>query len=167
MTDWQTVVAAYAALVSTGVLFLEMRRWFESGVQLRISIMPEGQTHGIPGDEEETYTIVDVSNAGDRSTTITHLALYQFDTFFARTLKKKPSSVSVVLNPTLPNFPQNIPHLLEPGSRWTGAIRHHSNGKNLREQIQTGNLYVAIICNHRQRYYYQRIPKILTEQDNI
>jgi hypothetical protein len=30
-------VAVYAAIVSTGALFLEVRRWFESGASLNIS----------------------------------------------------------------------------------------------------------------------------------
>ena len=32
--DWQVWVAVYAAIVATGALFLEVRRWFESGPRL-------------------------------------------------------------------------------------------------------------------------------------
>lgn len=68
-SDWATV---YAAIVATGALFLELRRWFESGVRLRITYMLNGVI--IPSaNQDQLWIFVTVSNRGDSPTTITNL----------------------------------------------------------------------------------------------
>ena len=54
--EWsaETIVAAYAAIVATGALFLEVRRWFEDGVKLSISMMPRAGVIGGLKDDANT-----------------------------------------------------------------------------------------------------------------
>lgn len=83
MTDWWTIgIAAYAAIVSTGALFLELRRWFEAGPRLNIHVMPEAKTFNIPGTEKNIYLLATVTNRGNTPTTITHFVLSDYETWF-------------------------------------------------------------------------------------
>jgi len=63
--DLTTGVAVYAAIVATGALFLEVRRWFESGPRLNIHVMPEAKTFNLPGTENNTYLVATVKNRGN------------------------------------------------------------------------------------------------------
>ena len=50
---WGIRVAIYAAIVATGALFLEIRRWVESGPRLHLTVSTYVQTspsihHGVP-----------------------------------------------------------------------------------------------------------------------
>jgi hypothetical protein len=57
------LIAAYAAIVSTGVLALQIRRWLEAGPRLRITLIPGGMTIGAGPDLDETdLFIVTVTN---------------------------------------------------------------------------------------------------------
>ncbi len=87
--SWAIAVAAYAAIVATSALVLEVRRWFESGARLKIHIMPEGKTVNMPGTEDKTYLVATVTNRGNAPTTITHFALRDYGDWFGR-LRSKP-----------------------------------------------------------------------------
>jgi hypothetical protein len=49
---WQEGASIYAAIVATGALFLEIRRWFESGPRLKVTIIcPAIQVGGAQEDD--------------------------------------------------------------------------------------------------------------------
>lgn len=96
--DW---AALYAAIVATGALFLEVRRWFESGPKLNLGVMPEAQLASSAGVAQETYLVVNVSNRGASPTTLTHFSMVHYDSWWRRFLDK-PSRSMVVPHP----FPQ-------------------------------------------------------------
>ena len=83
------LVAVYAAIVATGALLLEVRRWVESGPRLYVTMMvdPLIITPGV-GVDERLALSVSVDNRGTASTTITNLCLLHYPTVFHRILNR-------------------------------------------------------------------------------
>jgi hypothetical protein len=151
--DWWTVIiAAYAAIVATGALGLEIRRWFESGPRLSITVMPQGTMVGLPGEEGSSYLVAIVVNRGNAPTTITHYALFAYGTWLSR-LRSKPTWASIVIAGE--TF-SPLPNLLQPGEVWTGMARHNREIENL---IDSGNLYVVIYASHTDRPTMKRVRR--------
>ena len=151
--DWTIIVAAYAAIVATGALALEVRRWFESGPRLNIQVMPEMKTFNMPGTEDNTYLIADVANRGNSPTTITHFAMRDFGSWFGR-LRSKAKWSGIVVRPYPAGAAPNIPAKLEPGERWSGMALHNDE---LRSAIDAGWLYVLIYASHSDKPIMQRV----------
>ena len=149
---WVAVVAAYAALIATAALALEVRRWVEDRARLAINISPEMAYTG-DADEDTRYLIADVSNRGTLATTITLFALEEYPTWWA-VLRRKQTYASVIISPVPEGTPSNIPSTLHPGERWTGMARHDDD---FVERAKGGRLYVAIYASHRNRQTIRRI----------
>jgi hypothetical protein len=149
-------IAIYAAILSTGGLFLGIRRWFEAGPRLRFTIMPDGMTFGgSPQFDEKDLIVVTVTNRGEASTMITNLLLFEIENWVQR-LRRKSKRSFVISNPQPKGYPPNIPHVLEPGRFWTGAIRQRND---IVPDFRTGTFYVGISTTHCDRPYLRRIPK--------
>ena len=149
---WVAVVAAYAALVATAALALEVRRWVEARARLAIHISPEMSYTG-DADEDTRYLVVEVVNRGTISTTITHFVLEEYPTWWAA-LRRKQTYAAMILRPMPEGVPWNIPQVLGPGERWSGMARHTDD---LVERAKGGRLYVAIYASHRNRRTIRRI----------
>lgn len=156
---WTIVIAAYAAIVATGALFLEIRRWFESGPRIRISMMPVAKIYGGPVEDDSSYLAVTVTNFGSSSTTITHMLLHRYVSFWAR-LRNKPTFSAVVTNPNSTGRP--IPYHLDVGSVWHGQTVYN---EQLIELARSGNLYVGIACSHRKMTFLKHVK--LPNPDNL
>ena len=150
---WAIAVATYAAIVATGVLTLEVRRWSESGARLKIDIMPEAETVNIPGTEDNTYLIATVANRGNGPTTITHFALRDYGSWLGR-LRSKPTWTAVIPSPHPPGATPNIPMTLQPGEIWSGMALHDDQ---LRDRIDAGQLYVMIYASHADKPICKRV----------
>ncbi len=138
-SNWATV---YAAIVATGALFLELRRWLESGAKLQISYMLDGIT--LPRTDDEKYVVVYVTNRGDSATTITHFVFKVYPTWWSR-LRRKPIQTFVVVRPATA---QPTPHLLAPGTQWVGMGKQDETLNGL---IDKGSLWVEIYATHADR----------------
>lgn len=142
MDWWQDGAAIYAAVVSTGALFLEVRRWFESGPRLKVTIMcPAVQFGGREKDKNE-YLAVTVSNRGDVPTSVTHFTLHEYPSFLSR-LRRRATWNAIV--PSQGNPQAELPHHLEPGRYWIGMAKYEGKLKELAEK---GTLYVGIFAVH-------------------
>lgn len=150
---WTIAVAVHAAIVATGALALEIRRWVESGPRLSLSIMPEAATFNMPGAGNNTYLVATVSNRGNAPTTITHFALRDFGTLWGRLLSKAVWTV-VVPRPSPPTAAPNIPATLQPGEVWSGMALHNEDFK---KRIDAGWLYVLIYARHRTQPTITRV----------
>ena len=121
------LIAAYAAIVSTAVLALQIRRWLEAGPRLRITLIPDGMTIGAGPDFDETdLIIVTVTNRGEAPTMITNLLVFEYANCFLRT-RRRPKRSMVITNPQLKGYPPNTPSCWSPGRFWTGAIRQRGD----------------------------------------
>lgn len=144
MEQWQVMVAAYAAIVATGALFLEVRRWVEAGPKLYIDVSQHMQTFNMPGADGKEYLLVTVNNTGHTATTITHFAFLEFPNLWAR-FRRKQTRAAVIPIPGLPGMDSQLPFYLEPGKRWVGAALQDDR---LNEWIATKRMHLAIYASN-------------------
>jgi hypothetical protein len=108
----ETWVAIYAAIVGTGALLLNFKTWFDSGVKLRLSLIPDGVVlGGDPKFDERDIIIVSVTNCGDAPTMITGLHFFEYPSRWAY-WRNRPSRRYLVPHPELKGYPPNIPQEL-------------------------------------------------------
>lgn len=153
-TDWLgSSIAIYAAVVATGALFLEIRRWFESGPRIRLSMIPEARTTadiGLPDDEREDFVLLTVVNYGDSPITITNIVIYQYSGLYSY-LRNNPEIAAIVPN----NPPQEVPYTLGLAQIFHGKIHRTIDFKRM---VETGWLFVGICASHREKPYLKRMP---------
>ena len=81
----KSIATAYAAVVATLALGLEVRRWLKERPKLDITLMPDAVMVTSGGSDEdesdERFLVVNVVNLGGTSTTIEGLSLVEFTTF--------------------------------------------------------------------------------------
>lgn len=147
-------VAAYAAIVATGALALEIRRWFETGP--RLSVRARADMVLLDGDRKtEGLLVVDVVNRGDASTTLKTLALLKFPSRWDR-WRMKPSHSFIIPRPEFSGSPLILPHVLQPGHSWMGLGHDRSD---VTGDIQTGEFWAAVYATDRDRPYLAHIAK--------
>lgn len=156
ISDWLIIgVAAYAAIVATAALILEVRRWIESGPRLNLHIMPEAEINGLPGTKGGTFLVATVTNRGNAPTTITHFALCDYGTRLRRIISK-PIWNGIVINPQPKGSPPIIPTTLQPGERWMGMAPYDDKGE-LKSKIEAGQLHVMIYAGHADKPTSKRV----------
>jgi hypothetical protein len=147
-------VAIYAAIVSTGALFPEVRRWFESGPRLKVTLIPDGMIiGGDPQFDETDLIIVNVINRGDMPVLITNLLIYEMPTWWAR-LRSRPTRTFVVTNPQIKGYPRNVPSELKTAERWTGVLRKRPDKV---ADLHTGTFYAGVSISHKDKPFLVRI----------
>ncbi len=147
LIEWTAVIAIIMSAASLG---LEVRRWFETGPRLSISLLADAET--FPEADGKTYFLVTMSNRGDRATTIDAFALMSWESRFHKHLRRN-ASWNAVIAPDPRSSP--LPDRLEVGGQWKGICRH---GTDLEERRKTGALYAAVYASHRRRPYLIRFP---------
>lgn len=151
--DWVSAsIALYAAIIATGALALEVRRWFETGPRLSLSIMVTAMTTAdadLPDSEREKFTLVTVVNNGSAPTTVTHIVLAKYDGWVSR-WRRKPSANWFVAN----NILCPLPFTLNPAKIFHGQINHD---RNLIEQIKSDKLYVGVVVTHKKHAILKRV----------
>ena len=150
---WEACAAIYAAIVATGALFLEVRRWFESGPSLRLKLMTEASLLSGGMKDPRDFLFLWVTNTGAAPTTITHMVLLQYGNFIKR-WRDRPYASAFVPMPQITGGP-GLPALLEPGAIWTGAAEYDDG---LREMVNSGHLYVGVACSHSDRNFLRKVP---------
>jgi hypothetical protein len=136
------IAAWWGAGLATLVLAWDVYKWKTSGARLSVKVVPGMQ---MAGDRTGTlHILVEVVNRGDRLTTLTHLAVYQYASSFDRLRKKRQASLLV------PKPGGNdLPYELEPGKRWTGLMDQAGLIKQLEGNGQY--LHVAVIHSGSNR----------------
>jgi len=144
------IAAWWGAVIGTAVLVWDIIKYSRSGVRLRVKAMPGMNVIGIPGVPEDQFSIsVEASNISSQSTTITHLCLKHYKNLW-NLIRAKHSMQGVVMNPAT----GRLPHVLEPGTRWTGLI----NQDNLVRDIGfSGYLYCGIYHSSKSKPIMVRV----------
>jgi len=151
--DW---IAIYAAIVATGALFLEIRRWFESGPQIHVRATPNMMVLGGSSPEEERdLLMVHAYNRGDQPTTITNMVIFEYSSRWSR-WRGRPKSTFLIPHPQLTGRPPIIPAELRPGGQWSGMARTRSE---ITGDLQSGCFWAGVVTTDRDRPYLARIPK--------
>lgn len=131
---WALYVSAAALFVSACVFALELRRWFDEGVRLTMSVMVGAKIIGGLEVDKNKYLSVVVTNRGSAPTTVTHMVLFNYPNYLA-------GRVPIWLSARIKRFrpetflinsigaPGPIPYLLEPGRMWNGRAIQTSDVK--------------------------------------
>lgn len=149
----ESVATAYAAVVATAALWLEVRRWLREGPKLHVILVPDGEVVGGP-NEEKDLLIVYVVNRGTTATTMEGLFLLEFESLWSR-WRQRPKRSFVVPNPQIKGYQPNLPSQLELNQRWTGVVRKAILGFD----VQTGDFYVGVAASHAKRLILKHIPR--------
>jgi hypothetical protein len=168
---WALGISGGSFCVALCVFVLELRRWFDEGVRLSMSIIADAKLYGGDHQDENTYVAVTVTNRGDAATTITHMVLYDYPSRLAlslpsrlsRRFKSQRPKTFVVTNPILPGMPGQPPFVLEPGRNWQGMAAHTPE---LERMIKAGRLYVGVIGSHSDRTLFQRVRRWTPPKDS-
>ena len=154
---------------------LELRRWFDEGVKLSMNVYPDAKRFDddMKPLDDNTYVQVVVTNRGSAPTTITRMILYEYPSELAIYIPQRlrhwkwiralgQARVFIAHNGTL----CRIPCLLQPGIYWIGLVKH---APDLRRAIETGRLYVGIICSHSNKTLFKRLkrPKELPAREMV
>jgi len=135
-TDW---IAGLALLVAGGALALEIRRWFESGPRLLLSVMADA-VH-VPADDGRPKYAITIVNRGNAPTTLTHMVAFGYKSRFHKWARRKAYFTAIV--------PKNeIPQEVGAFRNWILVGRYDDR---LTEMRKKGQLYVGVIATHRTR----------------
>ena len=154
MADFTTTdaVAIYAAIVATGALALEIRRWFEAGPKLALTVIAKARIYGGIAPDESQYLSVRVTNRGDRPTTVTNFGLLQYESRYKQ-YQNQSSRSAIIVQPEGEWGPP-LPHVLQPGTEWTGMAKYNDD---LVEWAKTGKLYAAIHSSHARKPIVRKV----------
>ena len=150
---WVAVIAAYAAIVATGALALEVRRWVEARARLVLSLSQD-MAFSHDTDPDASYVIASATNRGTLPTTITHLSFEEYGDWWKAWRRKRTGLAMVVAIPTLAGMPQNLPSIIGPGEKWDGMAKQTDK---FVEWAKKGRVYVVIYVSHRNKSYIRRI----------
>lgn len=142
-------IAALALLVSGGALALEIRRWFEAGPKIHISLIADAVM--MPDDGQGDRLAITVYNRGGVPTTVTHMIVFAMHPRWQFWRRQKDRMLAGVVNTVV----QPIPHELGINQRWMGMMRYDDRTNGFR---QAGQLYVGVLCSHSSREYLVRVP---------
>jgi hypothetical protein len=107
---WATaVIALYGAALSTF-------NFFRAGPKLRFEVRSDMVL--IPSNDEATYISTEVTNHGDRPTTLTNIVIRYFEHPWSWARLRNRATKCAVLNNPNPNQP--FPFELKPGTIWRG-----------------------------------------------
>ena len=146
------LAAWWGAVIATLVLAWDVYKWKRTGPIVNVSASPNMQTFGgvLDAFQDKTFVVVEVTNIGDRKTTLTHLVGFHYTSIFLWLIKKK-NKAFIVANPALST---PLPHVLEPGERWLGGIEQN---KELEEMSRNGYLYCGVYHSSGKKAVLQRV----------
>jgi hypothetical protein len=144
-TDW---TATIALILSAGALLLELRRWVESGVRIKLRVMADAIS--FPYDDKKEKLVLIVSNYGTMPTTTTHMVVHTFSSAFHR-WTRKPLKSFIVAKTGI----SELPHKLESSDVWMGQMNYDDQAKALRNSRK---LFVGVLCSNSDRTYLIRVP---------
>jgi hypothetical protein len=146
VTDWTAIAAL---VISSGVLLLEIRRWTESGVRLRLTVVSDAIL--IPGDDGFSKLSLWVVNYGSKPTTVTNFAIHAFKSPFHRLIRRAEFS-AVLSKPAY----SPIPARLDVGEQWHNQLHYDLQTWDYREHEK---LFVGVFTTNRRRAYLTKVPK--------
>ena len=164
ISRWALFIAAASLITAISSFLLDVRRRFNEGVRLSLSVMVEAKLYGGNVDDENSYISIIVTNRGNTSTTLTNMVLYDFPGRFlflfqkcprwlVRSLRIKPPKTMIVVNPGN----QPLPHVLESGHNWYGRVVHDPV---LIKMIDKGGLYVGVLASHSNNAFLKSARRI-------
>ena len=117
------LAAWWGGIVATLILVWDVYKWKKIGPIVNVSVSPNIKSFGEYEDtsDGQLFMVVEVTNTGDRKTTLTHLFEFHYASFLQR-LRKKKNKAWLIPSPA---FSKPFPYVLEPGEQWIGGIRQN------------------------------------------
>jgi hypothetical protein len=151
------VVAWWGAILSTTIFLWDIYKWRTSGPKLRVSVQAGMQSINMPEFEGKTLILTNVSNYGDRPTTITNLAFLYYKNIWSLIRDRNDKGFIVAT----PSTVQRIPYELKQGTMWTGISIQDEEIENM---ARNGYLICALYHSHNEKPIKRRL--VLTKQPN-
>ena len=143
--DLTGFLAIWGATLSTVAILWDIYKWKTTGPNIKMRLMTGMQSYNIPEYQDMTLVVAVATNRGDRPTTITHLGLAYYDSWWKAMLCKRASAYAFI---AIPSSTQPVPFELKPGVEWSGMIEQNSK---LEEWARNGWLYVTISHSHDRK----------------
>ena len=146
------LAAWWGAIIATLVFAWDVYKWKRTGPVIKVSAAPNMETFGgIPdGLKDKTFIVVEVTNTGDRKTTLTHLVGFHYTSFFQKLRRKKNKSFFIA-NPALST---PLPHILAPGERWLGGI---DQNPEVEKMSRNGYLFCGVYHSSGKKPVLERV----------
>jgi len=117
------IAAWWGAGIATLLLVWDIYKWLKSGPIISYTVSSNMKVFDGIEEDDKTFISVRVSNSGDRTTTITHMAFSFYNSFFHKLIRKSKSNIII----SLPGRPNQLPFELKPGGIWDGAAIQDDN----------------------------------------
>lgn len=143
-------VAWWGATLSTIVFLWDIYKYRRAGPKLRFSVHTGLESVNMPQYQGKRLILANVTNYGDRPTTITNLGYVYFTK--RRFLGNKiPDKAAII---PIPSTTQPLPFELRPGTLWTGiAIQDHE----IEQWATNGLLYLMLYHSHNDKPLQRRV----------
>jgi hypothetical protein len=144
--------AWWGALTATLVLVWDIYKWKITGPIVNVSVSPNMKFHGdVPNPlRDETFVVVEVTNTGDRATTLTLLTAVHYRSVFRR-FRRKSDGMLIIQDPPLTG---PLLHVLKPGQRWLGSIVQK---EDIEQMSRDGYLYCGVHHSSGKKSVLQRV----------
>jgi hypothetical protein len=149
---WFSGIGTIAAVVVA--LYLATR----AGPKLRFSVMAE---RVLSNDVKTKFIQTEVTNCGDRPTTLTNIGLAYFEKRWSLArLRNRPSRAAVLINPHIQdsNVSQPLPCELKPGGVWRGLT---TQDPQLEQWARSGFLYLDLYHSHNVKPIRRRVSLMI------
>jgi hypothetical protein len=148
--DTTKLVAWWGAVLSTGVLVWDIYKYRRAGPRLRFCVR-DGLIL-MPSDDERTFVSSEVTNYGDRPTTITNLCVAYFKSPLSLAWLRNRATRNWVVANTVGGPP--LPFKLEPGNVWLGLAEQTPELEKLGRE---GLLYFELYHSHHSKPVRKRV----------
>ena len=151
------IAAWWGAGIATVVVIWDVFKWWQGrATELRINASPNMQ-EVIPGVglQDGTFVFVEITNIGDRTTTLTNLCGFHYISWWHKRFNRRTQAF-VIPDPA----PGVIPHQLDPGQRWTGRF---TQTEEIEGWSRKGRLYIG--AYHTLSKKAQLVRLVIPEPD--
>jgi len=136
-------IAWWGAIISTTVLAWDIYKWRKTG-RPRLVVRANGNLQDADSNNPQKYVALDVTNVGDKATTLAVMT-FRYYTTKPRRWRKQNAESRGLFNPLRPTAP--LPYKLEVGARWSGLVFQTAE---LEKMARTGYFYVEAEDTHTQ-----------------
>ena len=132
------IAAWWGAGIASVVLLWDVFKWWRGrATEVRITASPN-MREAIPGIglQDGTFVFVEITNVGDRTTTLTTLCGFHYSSWLHKRFNRRTQAF-VIPDPS----PGTLPHQLDPGQRWVGRF---TQTEEIEGWSRNGRLYIGV-----------------------
>lgn len=148
--DATTFLAWWGASLSTVVFAWDIYKWWTTGPKVHYTVQSGMKSFNIPEYEGKTLLLANVTNTGDRPTTIINLGFLHYANLWAE-LRNRPDKAFVIPHPSTA---QPLPFELKSGNVWSGTCEQDAEVENM---AKNGQLYCVLYHSHQSKPIKRRV----------